>query len=176
MLEAYRASGCLASFFAERFLPLMYRIAAGNAIPVRRLLIWQKPPGSQFAGASQDGFWYDFEPVLVFGSPRAPRKKATAFSVLSHRTVTGQAHGCEKPVALIADLVRAYSSEGGIVLDPFVGSGTTAVAAKKWGRHYLGFERDPVNFQMAKKRLESAEADRTFESVNPAFVQAEFAK
>jgi DNA modification methylase len=50
-------------------------------------------------------------------------------------------------------LVQAFSNSGEIILDPFVGSGTTAVAAKKLGRCYIGIEIEPVYAQQAQERV-----------------------
>ena len=49
------------------------------------------------------------------------------------------------------------SNEGGIVLDPFMGSGSTAVAAMHMGRHYIGFERDPEYYRIAMERIRREE-------------------
>jgi site-specific DNA-methyltransferase (adenine-specific) len=53
----------------------------------------------------------------------------------------------------ILPLVMAYSEKGDIVLDPFAGSGTTAVAAKTLGRRYIGIELDPTYAQKADERV-----------------------
>jgi DNA modification methylase len=53
----------------------------------------------------------------------------------------------------ILPLVMAYSEKGDIVLDPFAGSGTTAVAAKTLYRRYIGIELDPTYAQLAEERL-----------------------
>ncbi len=66
-------------------------------------------------------------------------------------------HPVQKPEKLIAKLVLASSSIGGVVLDPFLGSGTTSVVAKKLGRQYIGIEREPAYCALAEKRLEMAE-------------------
>lgn len=51
-------------------------------------------------------------------------------------------HPTQKPEKLIAKLILASSNAGDVVLDPFLGSGTTSVTAKKLGRHYIGIERE----------------------------------
>ena len=69
-------------------------------------------------------------------------------------------HPTQKPEKLIAKLVLASSRPGDIVLDPFAGSGTTCVVAKKLGRHYLGVELDGEYSLWAAKRLRMADGDK----------------
>jgi DNA modification methylase len=61
-------------------------------------------------------------------------------------------HPTVKPVALVADAIRDCSKRGGIVLDPFLGSGTTVIAAERTGRRGRGIEIDPVYVDVAIKR------------------------
>lgn len=63
-------------------------------------------------------------------------------------------HSTQKPIKLIERLIKASSNEGMIVLDPFLGSGSTAVAAKKLNRNYIGIEIDPNYCEVAKKRID----------------------
>lgn len=67
-------------------------------------------------------------------------------------------HPTEKPVPLMADLVSLYTNPGDLVLDPFMGSGTTGVACLKLGRRFVGIERDPKFFDLACERIEQAAA------------------
>lgn len=62
-------------------------------------------------------------------------------------------HPTEKPLAFIKKLVLINSNAGELVLDPFMGSGTTAVAAKETGRQFIGFEINPDYIKMARERL-----------------------
>ena len=66
-------------------------------------------------------------------------------------------HPTQKPEKLIAKLILASSNKEDMVFDPFVGSGTTAVVAKKLGRNFLGIERERKYVALALKRLELAE-------------------
>ena len=67
-------------------------------------------------------------------------------------------HPTQKPEKLVAKLLLASSQPGDLVLDPFLGSGTTAVAAKKLGRHFVGIELEKRYCLLAAKRLELAAA------------------
>lgn len=68
-------------------------------------------------------------------------------------------HPTQKPEKLLAKLILASSNRGDIVFDPFLGSGTTSVVAKKLGRQYVGVEIDHDYCCLAEKRLELAETD-----------------
>lgn len=61
-------------------------------------------------------------------------------------------HATQKPVDLIRYFIRTYSNPGDLVLDPCMGSGTTAIAAACEGRRFIGFERDPNIFEVARNR------------------------
>lgn len=62
-------------------------------------------------------------------------------------------HPTQKPEALVTRAVLASSLEGGVVLDPFMGSGTTAVVARRYGRHFIGIEREARYIEAAEARL-----------------------
>ena len=69
-------------------------------------------------------------------------------------------HPTQKPEKLLAKIILASSNPGDMVFDPFLGSGTTSVAAKKLGRAYSGVESDEMYCCIAEKRLEIAESDK----------------
>lgn len=62
-------------------------------------------------------------------------------------------HPTQKPIGIMERFVRLSSREGDVVLDPFLGSGTTAVAAKRLGRKYIGIENNERFFRIAENRL-----------------------
>lgn len=72
-------------------------------------------------------------------------------------------HPTQKPEKLLAKILLASSNSGDLILDPFAGSGTTAAAAKKLGRHFCGIEIDEHHCLIAEKRLELAEADASIQ-------------
>jgi len=72
-------------------------------------------------------------------------------------------HPAQKPEKLIAKLILASSNKGDVMLDPFLGSGTTAVAAKKLERSFVGIECEQEYCALAQKRLEAANKDKTIQ-------------
>lgn len=62
-------------------------------------------------------------------------------------------HPAPFPLALAERLIRMFSFVGDTVLDPFMGTGTTNLAASKWGRNSIGFDIEPAYFKMARQRL-----------------------
>jgi site-specific DNA-methyltransferase (adenine-specific) len=72
-------------------------------------------------------------------------------------------HPTQKPEKLLAKLILASSNAGDVVLDPFLGSGTTSVVAKKLARQYVGIERECSYCCLAEKRLELAETDNSIQ-------------
>ena len=69
------------------------------------------------------------------------------------------AHPTQKSEKLLAKLILASSDKGDVIFDPFAGSGSTAVTAKKLGRHFVSIEQNPQYCVWAEKRLEMAETD-----------------
>ena len=85
----------------------------------------------------------------------------------------GQFHPTQKPVDLIRYLVLTYTNPGDLVLDSCIGSGTTAIAAMREGRHFLGFELNKEYFDIAQRRIalerQQPQLDFTEEFLNQIF-------
>jgi site-specific DNA-methyltransferase (adenine-specific) len=94
----------------------------------------------------------------LFGKEREVSKKTSEKypkSILSFSNANQKekVHPTQKPVDLFAYLIRTYTNEGEIVLDNCIGSGTTAVAAAKAGRNFIGFELEAEYVKIANQRL-----------------------
>jgi site-specific DNA-methyltransferase (adenine-specific) len=72
-------------------------------------------------------------------------------------------HPTQKPEKLLAKIILASSNTGDLVFDPFLGSGTTSVVAKKLNRNYVGIEMDAYFASLAEKRLELAENEKSIQ-------------
>ena len=71
-------------------------------------------------------------------------------------------HMTVKPVILISHLIKLFTKENQIVLDPFLGSGSHGVAAIMNNRNFIGFEIEEKYFNIAKRRLEKLEKEPSF--------------
>jgi DNA modification methylase len=82
------------------------------------------------------------------------QKEMVNYMITPNSSVYGvSGHPNEKPEILVSRFVLTSSYENEVVLDPFIGSGTTAVVCKKLNRRYIGIEKNPEYIEMAKKRL-----------------------
>jgi len=126
-----------------------------DAVKVRRKVIapyraegkpkdWEETSFGNFRDTCPSNFWDDVS-VPYWSMPE------------------NTAHPTQKPEKLIAKLVLASSNEGDVVFDPFLGSGTTSVVARKLGRNYVGIEQNPMYCAWAEKRLERAFADASIQ-------------
>jgi DNA modification methylase len=144
-------------------------------------IIWQKAKGA--SGSTAWGSWLSaksprlrdlHEYILVFGKQAFSRPDrgesdierddfmAATLSVWEFPPESAKrvGHPAPFPVPLIERLIRLYSYVGDVVLDPFIGSGTSAVAAINTGRHYVGYDNEPEYIELASRRIELALADQ----------------
>ena len=116
-----------------------------------RLVIWNKTNPSPMNGQH---IWLSSVECCVFGKfPKATFNEHCKGSVLNFPSGRGKVHPTEKPLKLFEYLVTVSSNEGDMVLDPFMGSGTTGVAAKNTNRKFIGIELDEKYFEIAKERI-----------------------
>ena len=115
-----------------------------------RVCVWEKTNPSPMNG---EHLWLSSLELCVFG--RKPKATFTRFcaSPVFRLPSKPRMHPCEKPVLLMEWLIDASSHIGDIVLDPFCGSGTTCVAAKRLGRRYIGIEIDEGYCEIARERV-----------------------
>ena len=151
---------------------------------------WEVPdPTVFFNGVRQFWFWMNMEPFPDFTARHVWVKRnvylggLTQYEVIYERNggkacgafdypsinsdVAAQMcgdkkydHPTQKPIHLMLDLVEL--SNGEVIADPFMGSGTTGVAAVQMGRKFIGIEREPKYFDIACKRIEQAYAQPDF--------------
>ena len=101
--------------------------------------------------------------VKLYGSYETKRKWYV--SPLNTSDKAQWNHPTIKPMNIIQTLIENSTLPRQTVLDPFMGSGTTAVACERSGRNYLGFEIDPGHYATAIKRIGSSQGQRTLDSI-----------
>lgn len=105
---------------------------------------WEETEDGKFRNTFPSNFWDDI-------------------SVPYWSMAENTAHPTQKPEKLLAKLILASSNPGEMVFDPFMGSGSTAVTAKKLGRHFSGIEMNEQYCAWAQKRLEMADTDKSIQ-------------
>ena len=117
-----------------------------------RTQIWRKPDGApQFTG-DRPGMGYESIVTCWAGDGRMKWHGGGRHGVYEHMTVKVGGHLTQKPEPLMSELVTLFTDEGELILDPFAGSGTTLVAAKRLGRKAIGIEREEKYCEIAAKR------------------------
>ena len=121
-----------------------------SGFPVRQIIIWKRKGGINFNAGY---FLPTYEVIYLIAKPNFRLvPKANAYGdVWEFKQETNNPHPAPFPVALIDRIIS--STFANIILDPFMGSGTTAIAALMNDRNYLGIELSPEYVQMAEKRI-----------------------
>ena len=84
-------------------------------------------------------------------------------SILNFKRPHPQVHPTQKPVELIRYLIRTYTNVGGVILDNCIGSGTTAIAAIRENRHFIGMELNKEYYEIALKRIKEENRQLKFQ-------------
>lgn len=116
-----------------------------------RLMIWEKtnpsPMNSKYVWMS------GIETFIYFKKPRATFNENYKNSVLRYPNGSSKKHPTEKPLKLFEYLIKVSSNKNDLVVDPCVGSGTTAVAAKRLDRNYIVGDISKKYISLTRKRL-----------------------
>ena len=169
------SDGHLYMFTGATFLPDILPIVEKNDFDVRNVLVWSKPPVIPYKNGGKPNYMFGFE-MVVFATPGDGHARSLnkikpdvfEYSTDNKKSKGGHSHPTQKPVALISDFMENSTREGDRILDPFMGSGTTAVAAIQNDREYVGFEVDADNYRdVIERRIGEAKRQRDAE-VNAA--------
>lgn len=100
--------------------------------------------------------------IRIYGKGRALNKIVNEYGkgdveyykkIQSYKRIKEYGHETEKPIELITKYIMVSTNENDVVLDPFIGSGTTGVACINTGRNYIGFELDKGYYDIANERI-----------------------
>ena len=123
-------------------------------------MIWVKPDGMPQFNGQGPGMGYESMIAAWCGGSYSRWNGGGKHGVFIIPKGEGApaAHETQKPVRLMAKIVELFTAPGSVVLDPFMGSGTTGVACVNLGRKFIGIELDERYFQIACERIERAYA------------------
>jgi DNA modification methylase len=128
--------------------------AVSPYLPIKSALIWWKDRGGM--GDTEMEYARDYEVILYAARGRRAldgKRDGAVIAEIPPVQSQSREHPTQKPVPLCGFLVQKSCPAGGIVLDPFMGSGSTLVAAKEAGRRAIGIEIDERYCEIAAKRL-----------------------
>jgi len=137
-----------------------------EALTFKQMVVWDKGPMGM-------GWHYrrSYETVLV--AHKGPKcnwyddshQVENVIRTIPKIIPAADQHPTQKPVMLAEFFINLHSKPGDLILDPFMGSGSTGVAAVKLGRRFIGIELDEHWHDMARKRIEEAETAPTLEGI-----------
>ncbi len=132
------------------------QVMIGGGLDLKNVLVWDKMCGG--AGDLEGDYWRQYE--LIYFAQKGCRKLNGGQrygNLLRVSRMNGMAyeHPTQKPEEIISRLIECSSKEGDIVLDPFLGSGTTALVAEKMNRQWLGCELDQQYQSVIEGRLQA---------------------
>jgi site-specific DNA-methyltransferase (adenine-specific) len=133
-----------------------------------RLGAWVKPNPMPQISADRPGQGFETVLILHAGKRRKAWNRGGGAAVWTIPPCRGAEVATQKPLSLLKDFVADFTSPGETILDPFMGSATTGVAALRLGRRFIGIERDPARFDIARQRLAAV----TGEDPGPLFGEA----
>lgn len=150
------SSGSMLTFCDWRMVPNLAPAIESAGLRYQNMVVWDK--GVMGLGM---GFRAQHEIILHHTNGSPEYHNLGTSNVITSRRVKAddREHQTQKPIELMAELIEVVCPVGGTVLDPFMGSGSTGVAAVKHGRNFIGIERDPDHFETACRRLREVQGD-----------------
>ena len=126
---------------------------------VKNCIVWFKRGGG--LGDLKKGYIYNHEFIIYCAGKnhRLNGKRRNDVFEFAKDAPSTYVHPTQKPISLLKEIIERSSNEGGVVLDCFMGSGSTGVACVNTNRNFIGIELDEGYFNIAKKRIEEAYAD-----------------
>lgn len=138
-------------FCSKAQLPSLLQRAA--AMPRWMLLTWNKPNPTPLCNGNYlpdtEYIVHGFQPKRIFGE-FADKSRFIVYPSQQHNL-----HPNEKPLAVVGKLMRLGTKVGDLVLDPYMGSGTTGVACVRTGRRFIGIEIERKYYETAKQRIQA---------------------
>lgn len=140
------------TFFSTKYIPSLF---TNNPFTYFWQIVLYCPNGSVSSSIGYTKYMSVF--VFTKGKPKLVKQNKDIFIDTPGRKIEPREgfidHPTPKPTRFIIELLEMFSKEGELVLDPFIGSGSTAVACQDLRRDFIGFEINPYYYEIANKRL-----------------------
>lgn len=154
--ECYRVlkdDAAMYMFCSSKTVDVFKPVLENAGFNFKNLIVWVK--NNWTAGDLKAQFGQQYEFIFLLNKGRKVFNGKRISDVWEFPRVSGkkQLHQNQKPIELIKKCILKHSDKNDIVLDPFLGSGTTAIACINTNRHYIGFELDEKYFEIAEKRI-----------------------
>lgn len=155
-----RKDGCMVIFCSYLFLSYVCDRLAENGFVVKDILIWKK--SNPMPRNIERRYVQDMEFAVWAVNKKAkwtfnkPKNAPYLRSVFETPVVSGAertVHPTQKSLRLMMDIIKIHTNPGDLIIDPFMGSGTTGVACKKLKRRFIGIELNKDFFEIAKNRI-----------------------
>lgn len=151
--ESYRVAknGTGHYFFCSFHKIDLFKQSIEKRFKLKNCLVWEKDNHS--TGDLKGDFAPKIEFVLFAHKGRALIRGKRDPNIFKFARTRNELHPTQKPVDMMEYLISKFSDAGDVVLDPFMGSGTTGVACRNTGRSFIGIEKDPAYFRIASERV-----------------------
>ena len=151
--KVLRDGASIAAYIGESCIPMKISII-GSIFVYQWLWVWYKPNAMQFGKTG-----YSVHDIAWWFSKGEPTARPKMRDMIIWPIIPSEndfGHPTPKPLNAVTPLVAELTGDGDIILDPFVGSGTTGGACVRLGRRFLGVEIEPRYFDIAVKRITNA--------------------
>lgn len=148
---------------SQKQIPIFYKYFVEGKKCNWNILCWHKTNptpmcGNKYLSDTEYLLFFREKGVKIYGEYQTKRTYYVTKRNLKDKKL--YKHPTIKPLEIIENLIINSSSEGDIVLDPYIGSGTTAIASLKHNRHYIGFEINEEYCEIAKQRIDELKDER----------------
>ncbi|WP_086298126.1 DNA-methyltransferase [Campylobacter devanensis] len=156
-------NGSFIVFCSYKFISDIYKVCESSNLEIKDILVWQK--NNPMPRNTNRRYVQDMEFAIwavkkgakwIFNKPdNSPYLRSLyKFPIVAGKERTS--HPTQKSLALMSEIIKIHTNSNDIILDPFMGSGSTGVAAVMENRYFIGIEKDENYFEIAKNRLEKA--------------------
>ena len=141
-------------FCSYKTIEIFKSIAENVGFKIKNQIIWVK--NNWTAGDLQAQFGQQYEVILLLNKGRKKINGKRISDVWNFNRISGkcQLHQNQKPIDLLEQCINKHTNENDLILDCFMGSGSTGVACKNLNRNFIGIELNKEYFEIAKKRME----------------------